>query len=139
METDLASALLAIKPLRLRLPLPIGRPARPVFKGEACMLIGVCARVQGLSSVTAAMTDGPFEIGDRVVSLSSSSQGPPLGLKGLVRCPGTLRDKAACSDVVCLQGASPTSACVCVMAEPSIGTFVSTNEFDIAYAGGGHL
>ena len=35
------------------------------------------------------MTDGPFEIGDRVASLSSSSQGPPLGLRGLVRqsCP----------------------------------------------------
>lgn len=31
------------------------------------------------------MTDGPFEIGDRVISLSSVSEGPPLGLRGLVR------------------------------------------------------
>ena len=74
------------------------------------MLIGVCAWVQGLSSVTAAMTDGPFDIGDRVVSLSSSSQGPPLGLKGLVRCPCALCDNTVCSNVICLQGATPSFA-----------------------------
>ena len=49
------------------------------------MLTGGCG-LQVVSSVSAAMTDGPFEIGDCVVSLSSSSQGPPLGLRGLVRC-----------------------------------------------------
>ena len=78
--------------------------------------------MQGLGSVTAAMTDGPFDIGDRVVSLSSSSQGPPLGLKGLVRCPGTACNKAACSDMLYTQGGAPLGqiqphqyVCACVM------------------------
>lgn len=57
------------------------------------MLTGGCG-LQVVSSVSAAMTDGPFEIGDCVVSLSSSSQGPPLGLRGLVRCSLNLQDLA---------------------------------------------
>ena len=85
--------MLAAKPLR------IVEISQPTLQGDSCMLIGG-VWVQGLGSVTAAMTDGPFDIGDRVVSLSSSTQGPPLGLKGLVRCPNTSCDKAACFDMM---------------------------------------
>ena len=106
----------------------------------------VCVWVQGLSSVTAAMTDGPFEIGDRVVSLSSSSQGAPLGLKGLVRCPGILCDKATCFDMAYTERDAPLGwfhphqcACVCVMGKLNPGMCMIPNGLQFADAGGGHL
>ena len=106
------------------------------------MLTGASAWAQGLGSVTAAMTDGPFEIGDRVVSLSSSSQGPLLGLRGLVRCPGRLWDNVHALTCLAIKGVflgDITLTSVCVMAELSVGICMITNALRLAAAGGGHL
>jgi hypothetical protein len=66
------------------MPLQAARPM-PAVELEAVPPTLLLPPVQPRGSVAAALAGGPFELGDRVLSLRAKGEGPPFGLRGTVR------------------------------------------------------
>ncbi len=73
----------AIRTLQDMMPPGATRPM-PAVELESVTPALLLPPAQARSTVAAALAGGPFELGDRVVSLRAGGDGPPFGLRGTV-------------------------------------------------------